>query len=149
MTKQKLDKFGIAAVLQEIAALMELKGGKYRFKAKAYNAGARSIQGVSNLDQLVAEDRLTSLPRVGDALASQIKQLYLTGESSVLNGLKTEFPIGIAELSKVPGLSVPKIKQLQDELGVTSIEELRTAAQAESVRNLKGFGAKTEQKLLE
>jgi DNA polymerase (family 10) len=147
--KIRLDKFGIAAALQEIAALMELKGGKYRFKAKAYNAGARSIQGVSNLDQLVAEERLTSLPRVGDALASQIKQLYLTGESSVLKGLKAEFPVGVAELSTVPGLSVPKIKQLQEELGITSVEELRAAAEAGTIRNLKGFGAKTEQKLLE
>jgi DNA polymerase (family 10) len=147
--KTQLDKFGIAAALQEIAALMELKGGKYRFKAKAYNAGARSIQSVNNLDQLVAEDRLTSLTRVGDALASQIKQLYLTGESSVLQGLKAEFPVGVAELSTVPGLSVPKIKQLQDELGITSVEELRAAAEAGSIRNLKGFGAKTEQKLLE
>jgi len=147
--KTKLDKFGIAAAFQEIAALMELKGGKYRFKAKAYNAGARSIQGVSNLDQLVAEDRLTSLPRVGDALASQIKQLYLTGESSVLKGLKAEFPVGIAELSTVPGLSIPKIKQLQEELGITSIKELRAAAEAGLIRTLKGFGAKTEQKLLE
>jgi len=147
--KTQLDKFGIAAALQEIAVLMELKGGKYRFKAKAYNAGARSIQGVSNLDELVAEDRLTSLPRVGDALASQIKQLYLTGESSVLKGLKAEFPVGIAELSTVPGLSVPKIKQLQDELGITSVEELRAAAEAGTIRNLKGFGAKTEQRLLE
>jgi len=147
--KTKLDKFGIAAALQEIAALMELKGGKYRFKARAYNAGARSIQAVGNLDQLVAEDRLTSLPRVGDALASQIKQLYLTGESSVLKGLKAEFPVGIAELSTVPGLSVAKIKQLQDELGITTVAELRAAAEAGSIRNLKGFGAKTEQKLLE
>ena len=147
--KTQLDKFGIAAALQEIAALMELKGGKYRFKAKAYNAGARSIQGVNNLDQLVAEDRLISLPRVGDALASQIKQLYLTGESSVLKELKAEFPVGIAELSTVPGLSVPKIKQLQEELGITSVEDLRAAAEAGTIRNLKGFGAKTEQKLLE
>src|SRR6476469_7530473 len=143
------DKLASAAALQEIAALMELKGGKYRFKAKAYNAGARSIQGVSNLDQLVAEDRLTSLPRVGDALASQIKQLYLTGESSVLKGLKAEFPVGIAELYTMPGLSVSKIKQLQEELGITSVEELRAAAEAGTIRNLKGFGAKTEQKLLE
>src|ERR1043166_1301703 len=135
--KSQLDKFGIAAALQEIAALMELKGGKYRFKAKAYNAGARSIQGVSNLDQLVAEDRLTSLPRVGDALASQIKQLYLTGESSVLKGLKAEFPVGGAELSSVPGLSVPKIKQLQEELGITSVEDLRAAAEAGTIRDRK------------
>src|SRR6476619_6353913 len=110
--KPRLDKFAIASALQEIASLMEIKGGKYRFKAKAYSAGARAIQSVTNLDQLVAQDRLTSLPRIGDALASQIKQLYLTGESSVLNGLRKEFPAGVIELSAVPGLSVEKIRQL-------------------------------------
>ena len=116
--KPQLDRFGVAAALQEIAQLMELKGGQFRFKAKAYNAGARAIQGVADLDRLVREDRLTTLPRIGDALASQIKQLYLTGESSVLNGLRKEFPTGIVELSSVPGLSVEKIKQL-DEAGIS------------------------------
>jgi DNA polymerase (family 10) len=151
MAKQgtaRLDKFAIAAALQEIAALMELTGGPNRFKAKAYNAGARAIQGVSNLDQLVAEDRLTSLPRIGSALASQIKQLYLTGESSVLNGLREEFPAGIVELSTVPGLSLSKIKTLHDELGISSIAQLEAAAEAGELRNLKGFGAKTEERLL-
>lgn len=147
--RPKLDKFGIAAALQEIAVLMELKGGNYRFKAKAYNAGARSIQAVANLDKLVAEDSLTSLPRIGSALASQIKELYITGESSVLKGLKQEFPAGMAELSMIPGLSIPKIKQLQEQLGVTSVAELKAAAEGGRVRNLKGFGAKTEQRLLE
>jgi DNA polymerase (family X) len=90
MTEQKLqmDKFAIAAALQEIAQLMDLRGGQSRFKAKAYNAGARSIQAVGDLDRLVREDQLTTLPRIGGALASQIKQLYLTGESSVLNDLR-------------------------------------------------------------
>ena len=110
--KPQLDRFGVAAALQEIAHLMELKGGQNRFKAKAYNAGARAIQAVADLDRLVREDSLTTLPRIGDALASQIKQLYLTGESSVLNGLRQEFPKGVIELSAVPGLSVEKIKQL-------------------------------------
>ena len=146
--KPQLDRFGIAAALQEIAQLMELKGGQYRFKAKAYNAGARAIQGVADLDRLVREDRLTSLPRIGDALASQIKQLYLTGESSVLNGLRKEFPTGIVELSGVPGLSVEKIRQLQEELGITSIAGLKTAAEEGRLQKLKGFGAKTEQRLL-
>ncbi|HEX6716795.1 MAG TPA: PHP domain-containing protein [Pyrinomonadaceae bacterium] len=146
--KPKLDRFGIAAALQEIAQLMDLKGGQYRFKAKAYNAGARAIQGVANLDQLVREDQLTTLPRIGDALASQIKQLYLTGESSVLNGLRKEFPTGIVELSSVPGLSVEKIRQLHDELGITSIAELKAAAEAGQLKKLKGFGPKTEQRLL-
>lgn len=152
MAKQpaKLDKFAIAAALQEIAALMELKGGTNKFKARAYNAGARSIAGVSaDLGDLVKEERLTTLPGIGNALASQIKQLYLTGESSVLAGLREEFPPGIIELSGVPGLSIGKIKQLHDDLGITSIDELKSAASAGKVRKLKGFGEKTETKLLE
>ena len=147
MAEQKLDRFGIAAALQEIAQMMELKGGQFRFKAKAYNAGARAIQGVANLDQLVKEDRLTTLPRIGDALASQIKQLYLTGESSVLNGLRKEFPKGIIELSSVPGLSVEKIKQL-DEAGISSIAQLKAAAETGRLQSLKGFGPKTAERLL-
>src|SRR5215217_7432579 len=146
--KPQLDRFGVAAGLQEIAQLMDLKGGQFRFKAKAYNAGARAIQAVADLDRLVREDRLTTLPRIGDALASQIKQLYLTGESSVLNGLRKEFPKGVVELSAVPGLSIDKIRQLQEELGITSIAELKAAAEAGQLRTLKGFGPKTEQRLL-
>src|SRR5215204_1957641 len=145
--KPQLDRFGVAAALQEIAQMMELKGGQFRFKAKAYNAGARAIQGVADLDRLVREDRLTTLPRIGDALASQIKQLYLTGESSVLNGLRKEFPKGTIELSSVPGLSVEKIKQL-DEAGISSIAQLKAAAETGRLQRLKGFGPKTEQRLL-
>lgn len=147
--KPQLDKFGIAAALQEIARLMEMKGGQYRFKAKAYNAGARSIQGVGDLDRLVTKNLLTTLPRIGGALASQITQLYLTGESSVLNELRKEFPKGVVELSAVPGLSLGKVQQLHEELGINSVAELKAAAEAGKIRDLKGFGAKTEQRLLE
>lgn len=147
--KPQLDRFGVAAALQEIAQLMELKGGQYRFKAKAYNAGARAVQGVADLDRVVREDRLTTLPRIGNALASQIKQLYFTGESSVLTELRQEFPVGVVELSALPGLSVEKIRQLQAELGITSLAELKTAAEAGQLRKLRGFGPKTEQRLLE
>ena len=146
--KPQLDKFGVAAALQEIAQLMNLKGGQYRFKAKAYNAGARVVQAVADLDRLVREERLTTLPRIGDALASQIKQLYLTGESSVLKELRTEFPTGIVELSSVQGLSVDKIRFLQEELGITSIAELKAAAETGKLQELKGFGPKTVERLL-
>ncbi len=147
--KAQLDKFGVAAALQEIARLMELKGGQYRFKAKAYNAGARSIQAVGDLDRLVRKNLLTTLPRIGGALASQITQLYLTGESSVLKELRKEFPVGVVELSSVPGLSLTKAQQLYEQLGITSVAELKAAAEAGKIRELKGFGAKTEQRLLE
>jgi DNA polymerase (family 10) len=147
--KAQLDKFAIAAALQEIARLMELKGGQYRFKAKAYNAGARSIQAVGDLDRLVKKNLLTTLPRIGGALASQITQLYLTGESSVLNQLREEFPPGVVALSAVPGLSLGKVQQLHEQLGIASVEDLKAAAEAGQIRDLKGFGPKTEQRLLE
>src|SRR5678815_3294671 len=146
----RLDKFAIAAALQDIAALLELKGGKDRFKARAYQTGARVIAGLSeDVGEVVLGNRLTSMRGIGDALASQIEQLYLTGESSVLRGLKKEFPSGIIELSAVPGLSVSKIKLLHDALGITSIAELKAAAEAGKIKTLKGFGAKTEATLLE
>jgi DNA polymerase (family X) len=151
MTRNKrLDKFAIAAALQEIAALLELKGGKDRFKARAYQTGARVLAGMSeDVGAVIQENRLTSMRGIGDALASQIKQLHLTGESSVLRALKQEFPPGIIELSGVPGLSIAKIKILHGALGVTSVSELKAAAEAGKIKNIKGFGAKTEQKLLE
>lgn len=159
--KQRLDKFGIAAALQEIAALLELQGGKDRFKARAYQAGARVIAGMNeDVGDVVLQNRLTSLRGIGAALASQIEQLYLTGESSVLRGLRQQFPPGIIELSGVPGLSINKIKantrqttrlwsRVHEALGITSVAELKAAAEAGKIQNIKGFGAKTEQRLLE
>ncbi|MEP6569220.1 MAG: PHP domain-containing protein [Acidobacteriota bacterium] len=151
MSKNKpLDKFAIAAALQEIAALLELKGGRDRFKARAYQTGARIVAGLSeDIGVAVLESRLTSMPGIGGGLALQIEQLYLTGESSVLQGLNKEFPRGIIELSALPGLSVSKIKILHEALGITSVAELKAAAEAGRIKVIKGFGAKTESKLLE
>jgi DNA polymerase (family X) len=144
-----LDQFQIAAALQEIAVLLELKGGKDRFKARAYQAGARIMSGLNeDLGALVEQDRLTTKRGIGNALASQISQLYQTGSSSVLDQLRREFPPGIIELSAVPGLSVNKIRVLHDALGISSVAELKEAAAAGRVREVKGFGASTEEKLL-
>jgi len=145
-----LDQFAIAAALQEISTLLEFKGGKDRFKARAYQTGARVIAGLSeDLEKVIEQDTLTSRRGIGDALASQIKQLYYTGSSSVLDRLRQEFPPGVIELSGVPGLSISKIKALHDSLGITSVADLQEAAEAGKIRNIKGFGARTEAKLIE
>lgn len=150
MESKKLDKFAIAAALQEISALLELKGGVNRFKARAYQTGARAVAAIAgDIGRALSENRLTAVPGIGNALASQIRQLHLTGTSSVLDKLKQDFPPGIIELSRVPGLSTSKIAKLHEALGVTSIAELQAAAAAGKVRNVPGFGAKTEQSLLE
>jgi DNA polymerase (family 10) len=148
--KQVMDQFAVAAALQEIAALLELKGGKDRFKARAYQRGSRVIAGLTeDLETLVKQDRLTSIRGIGSGLASQIRELHLTGSSSVLSKLKTEFPPGTLELSNIPGLSIPKIKNLHEALGITSTAELKAAAEAGKIKKVKGFGARSEEKLLE
>src|SRR5687768_13407921 len=149
VAKPLKDKFAIAAALQEIGALLELKGGQY-FKARAYKAGARAVAELSeDVGKLIKQNRLTFVKGIGYALAKQIVQLYSTGESSMLNELRGQLPAGIIELSHIPGLSVKKVGRLQEELGISSVEELRAACEAGKVRDVKGFGVKTEEKILD
>ena len=149
MTKPIKDKFAIAAGLQEIGALIELKGGEY-FKARAYKSGARSVAELTeDLGKLITQNRLTFVKGIGQGLATQIEELYTRGQSSLLNQLRSEMPPGIVELTTVPGLSVKKVQLLHEELGITSVQELKAAAEAGRLRDIKGFTARTEAKLLE
>jgi len=149
MTKPMKDKFAIAAALQEIGTLLELKGGEH-FKAQAYKLGARSLAEVTeDISKLIRENRLTFVKGIGHGLAKQIEEFYRTGQSSLLNQLRAEMPPGIVELSNVRGLTVKKVEQLHEVLGITSIEELREAAKAGKLREIKGFTAKTESRILE
>src|SRR5206468_2789406 len=143
-----MDKFAIAAALQETAARLELKGGKY-FKARAFKIGARAVAELTeDIGKLIKENRLTLVKGIGQTLAKQIAELYATGESSFLNQLRAELPAGILELANLPGLNVKKVERLKA-LGISSLDDLKAACEAGKVRNVKGFGAKTEQKILE
>jgi DNA polymerase (family 10) len=143
------DKFAIAAALQEIGTLLELKGGEY-FKARAYKLGARSLAEVTeDLGKLIKENRLTFVKGIGYALAKQIEELYTRGQSSLLTGLRAEMPPGIVELSHVRGLNRKKVEQLHEALGITTVDELKAAAEAGKLREIKGFTAKTESRILE
>jgi len=149
MTKPTKDKFAIAAALLEIGTRLELKGGEY-YKARAYKLGARSVAELTeDLSKLIRQNRLTEVKGIGHALAQQIEELYQSGESSLLKELRGQMPAGVVELSGVRGLNVKKIQFLQETLGITSVQELRAAAEAGKLRELKGFGAKSEQKILE
>ncbi|HEV7395322.1 MAG TPA: PHP domain-containing protein, partial [Pyrinomonadaceae bacterium] len=147
--EQTQGKPGIAAALQEIGILLELKGGRY-FQARAYKAAARVVAELeASLASLIEDNRLTAISGIGSAIAAQIKELHRTGTSRMLEQLRTELPRGALELATVPGLSLKKIQQLQDALGISSVAELKAACEIGKVRTVKGFGPKTEQKLLE
>jgi DNA polymerase (family 10) len=138
-----LSKLNVAAALQEIGILLELKGGRY-FQARAYKAAARILADLdSSLTSSIKEDHLTAISDIGNAIAAQVKEIDRTGTSRMLE------PRGALELGTVPGLSLQKISQLQEALGISSVAELKSACEKGEVRKVNGFGPKTEQKLLE
>lgn len=144
-----LDKFAIASALREIGILLELKG-ENPYKARAYENGAAAVESIAEeLGQVVEERRLTKYKGIGDALAAKIAELYNTGRSSLLDELRAELPPGIIELSQIPGLSTKKVQLLHDALGISSIAELQMACEINAISKVKGFGDKTQQKILE
>lgn len=147
-TEKGVDRFKIARDLHEIGEYLQL-GGRERFKANAYFRGARALQQYAgDLDSLIRSGRLAEISGIGSALSSQIRDIHETGRSSYLERLKNAYPPGVLELSRVPGLSLKKIIDLIAALDINTIEELEAAASAGRLRNVKGFGAKTEGKIL-
>ncbi|MFO0577432.1 MAG: DNA polymerase/3'-5' exonuclease PolX [Polyangia bacterium] len=143
------DKFAVARTLREIGLLLELKG-ENRFRARAYETGARALEELrEEIPTLLAEHRLTALPGIGPALASVISELATTGRCSQLDRLRQEVPRGALELAELPGLNLKKIQQLAAGLGIDSVASLKTACDTGRLTEVKGFGPKTQQKLLD
>jgi DNA polymerase (family 10) len=142
-----MTKTEIAAILEEIAALLELKG-ENPFKIRAYTNAARSLETFGgNLPNLQDEEALAKIPGIGKSIAEKIKELAATGSLKYLEELRTEFPAAILELFSIPGLGAKKIKALYEQLQVTSIEQLLKACETGRVANLPGFGETTQQKI--
>lgn len=143
-----MDKADIVGVLEEIAVLLELKGDN-PFKIRAYASGARALETMEeDLGALIAEGRLGSMKGIGSALVEKIETLYATGELGFHEELKASIAPGLIEMLEIPGLGGKKVKRLHDALGVESIESLKEACEAGQVAVLKGFGAKSEAKIL-
>jgi DNA polymerase (family 10) len=143
-----MDKSEIADIFEEIAVLLELKG-ENPFKARAYVNGARVLSNYEgDLGKLVAEDKLEELPGIGEALQQKIVDLVKTGHLKYYEDLRASVPEGMLGLLDVPSLGPKKIKALYEKLGVASVGELEKACREHRVRDLAGFGAKTEEKLL-
>ncbi len=141
-----LDRFGVAAALREIATLLEAEGAN-PFKVRAYERGAQALERLrDDLATLVAENRLTEVDGIGSALATTIGELVRTGETGQLRKLRQDVPPGILEL--LPILSLQKIKVLHETLGIQNLDQLEAAGQEGRLRAVKGFGPKTEEKIL-
>jgi DNA polymerase (family X) len=142
------ERFDIAADLRKIARLLEIKG-ENPFKTQAYERGASAIENYQgDFDSLVKTGRLKEIPGIGNALAALIEEIYSTGDCWMLQQLIEGMPPGAMELSTVRGLNLKKIIVLNDTLGIESIADLKTACQEGLVSKVKGFGLKSQAKLL-
>src|SRR6266705_6427437 len=142
-----MTKAEVAAVLEEIAALLELKG-ENPFKIRAYTNAARSLETFGgSLSDLQDEEALSKIPGIGKSIADKIKELAATGSLKYLEELRAEFPAAILELFSIPGLGAKKIKALYEKLQISSIEQLLKACETGQVAKLPGFGETTQEKL--
>jgi DNA polymerase (family 10) len=133
----------IASVLEEFADRLEAKGVEY--KPRAYRDAAESVREASP-DEL---EEPTEIPDVGDAIAAKVEQFRETGRVEELEELREEMPVDIEALTRVEGVGPKTAGKLYEALGVTDLGELEEAARKGRVRNVSGFGEKTEQNILE
>ncbi|MHB8954661.1 MAG: DNA polymerase/3'-5' exonuclease PolX [Pirellulaceae bacterium] len=141
----------IAATLDELADLLEFEGAN-AFRVRAYRNGSHAIRNLSqSLTHLVAEnpDQLTDIEGIGQSVAEKCVTLVRTGRLPQLDSLREQIPPSVLLLLRIPGLGPKKAAVLFRELGIATLEQLRVACESHQVRSLKGFGAKTEQAILD
>ncbi len=146
-----MDNAAIADVFDEMAELLEFRG-ENPFRIRAYRNGARAIRELDESVQAIIDDPerdLASVPGIGKTLVEKTATLLATGSLPQLIKLRGEVPEVVIQMARIPGLGAKKAAKLQAELGIDSLSDLRTACQQGRVAKLKGFGAKTEQAILD
>jgi DNA polymerase (family X) len=138
----------IAAALEELGVLYELDGA-VKYRVLAYSSAAKAIrESPVSVAELAAAGRATEIPGVGKTLAEKIGALLETGEIPAAVKLKAKFPPTLIEVTRVPGVGAKTARLLFEQLGVASLEDLKAAAEAEKVRDVKGLGPKAEENVL-
>ncbi|MFP4373599.1 MAG: DNA polymerase/3'-5' exonuclease PolX [Spirochaetaceae bacterium] len=139
----------VAEMLEKLADLLAIKG-ENQFRIRAYRNAARTITGMqAGVAALVERgEDLSAYPGIGKAIAEKITEIVETGSLSKLEEATGELPEGLLDLLRIPELGPRRVKELYDELGITSIDELASALEEGRVRELEGFGEKLEQSLL-
>jgi len=143
-----MDNQGIAAVFYEVADILDLQG--VAFKPNAYRRAARSIESLEvDISQLAAEGKLEEIPGVGKSVAKKIEEILRTGELQFLKKLRAQIPEGLLGLLSVPDVGPKTAMALYKELGIANLDQLKQAALDHRVRTLKGFGEKTEERIVQ
>ncbi len=137
----------IAQILYEIADLLELKG--VEFKPRAYRRAARSIEELDkDVVVLYKDGELQEIPGVGQAIAKKVVEIVRSGDLNYLKQLREEFPAGLLQIMEVPEIGPKTTMKLYKDLRITNLHELKKAAEEHKVRELRGFGERSEETIL-
>jgi DNA polymerase (family 10) len=137
-----------AQILSDVALLLQIKGAN-RYKIRAYQNASRAIGGLNEpVEDVLARGELTDIDGVGKSIAGDIDEIKKTGTCQARTDLLDELDPGLLELLKIQGMGAKKVKTLYDELDIKNIQDLKEAAENQKIRELDGFGKKTEEKFL-
>ncbi|PQO26610.1 DNA polymerase/3'-5' exonuclease PolX [Blastopirellula marina] len=139
----------IANRFETLADLLEFDGAN-SFRVRAYRNAARTIHDLGDpLATMVDEGRdLTELDGIGDDLAKKIVVMVNTGHLPQLEDILKKVPATVLAILRIPGLGPKKAAVLHKELGINDLDQLEAACKEHRVKELKGFGAKTEETIL-
>ncbi|MCX5062335.1 MULTISPECIES: DNA polymerase/3'-5' exonuclease PolX [unclassified Streptomyces] len=137
----------VAALLQEYADLISITGGD-AFKARVYEKAARAVGGHHAAVDTLDLKGLQQIPNVGKSIAQKVLEYIDSGSVSAVEELRAKIPAGVRRLTAIPTLGPKKAMAVYQELGVSSVGELADAIHQERLRDLKGFGPKTEENIL-
>src|SRR5260221_8594795 len=137
----------IAALLREYADLILITGGD-AFRARNYEKAARSVAGHAGDVRGLDAATLRQIPGVGKSIAEKIGEFAASGTFRALEELRAEVPAGVLQVTRIPALGPKRAIQLYQELGISSVGELEDAVKEGRLRDLKGFGSKSEDRIL-
>ncbi len=143
---QKLSNSSVAALLSEMASLLELEGGDY-FRVRAYQKAAQIIAGLPEEAVSLPQVRLTGIRGIGKGIASHLARIAVSGTFPELEEMRRKVPRGLLELLGVEGIGPRRARLLYDRLGVDSVAKLKEKALAGELRELEGFGPKVEENI--
>ena len=148
MNTTRLTNREVAALLAGVGARLQILEAN-RFRVIAFQNAAESIRALAqDIHAIDAAGELTTIPGVGKGIGEAIHALLANGSDPEFDALFAQVPQGVVDMMAVPDMGPKKAKRLWEELGIDSVDALHTAAAAGKLRDLKGFGAKSEEKIL-
>ena len=139
----------IADIFERCADMLQIRGDNIH-RVLSYRRASETIRGVPrDLRVISSEGGLTDLSYIGKTIAAKIDEMLDTGELEFYNRLKAEIPEGLVNIMHINGVGPKKAKLFWEQLEITSVDELKIAADGDKLARLPGMGAKSQQKILD